>query len=248
MVTILRRLILILKAWVNAVLASAEDPRQVFAEAYQRQEIQLSRVREAQKAVAGSRARLEAQTADVRSKLPQLEERARHALVSGREDLARFALQLRLAALEDLRTLEEQVGDLEKEERALSLVEQRLSSEIEALRARQEVIEARYTTAEAHVRLYESLGGLSDEVMDLGPSLERLEQRTEGMQARASAINRLVAEGVLEMPTRTPTQDNVLRLSYDPTSEAVEEHLFDLKQQVRQAAPAPPARASSSPD
>ena len=125
-------------------------------DAHLRQEAQLSRVREARTAVAGSKARVEAQAADVRSKLPQLEEQARLALVSGREDLARFALQLRLAASEHLQTLEQQVLDLDKEERTLSLVEQRLSSEIEALRARQEVIEARYTTAEAHVRLYES--------------------------------------------------------------------------------------------
>ena len=218
MVTIFRRLVLILKAWLNALLASAENPRQAFAVAHHRQEAQLSTVREAQTAVAGSRARLEAQ--------------ARHALVSGREDLARFALQLRLAALEDLQTLEQQARDLEKEERTLSLVEQRLSSEIEALRARQQVIEARYTTAEAHVRLYESLGGLSDGVTDLGRSLERLEERTEGMQARASAMDRLVAQGILEMPIRTPGQDSVLRLPYDRTSEAVEEHLSDLKHQV----------------
>ena len=232
MTGILRRIILILKAWLNAFLSSAEDPRQVFAVAHQRQQALLAKVREAQANVATSKERLEAKTAQARDKLPKLEKQARQALMAGREDLARFALQLRLAAVNDLQVLEQQVQELEQEERTLSLAEQRLATQIEAFHARQEVIAARYTTAEAHVRLHEALGGVSEELADVGQALERAEQRTEGMQARASAIERLVELGVLEAPEGVVGQAAMPHPAGDDASQAIEEHLTDLKREV----------------
>lgn len=200
MKSILRRLVLILKAWLHALLSPAEDPRKLFAFAYQRQQELLGRVRLAQSNVAAAREQLEGKVAGMRDKQPELEEQARRALVGGREDLARFALQLRQVAAAELQELRE----LEREEHMLSLVEQRLTTQIEAFSVRQEVMEARYSTAEAHVHVHEALGGVSEELADLGVALERAEQRTEDMQARVSAIDELVEMGILEMPRRGP--------------------------------------------
>ncbi|MCH8185737.1 MAG: PspA/IM30 family protein, partial [Chloroflexi bacterium] len=47
MTSILRRLTLIIKVWMNKLLAPAQDPRQVFADAYQRQQATLLKVRQA---------------------------------------------------------------------------------------------------------------------------------------------------------------------------------------------------------
>ena len=57
-----------------------------------------------------------------------------------------------------------------------ALTEQRLSSEIEAFYARQEFIEARYSAAEAQVRIGEALGGISDDLSELGRAMEQAER------------------------------------------------------------------------
>ena len=180
MTTILRRLKLVMKVWVNKLLASAEDPRQVFTQAYHRQKELLAGVQRAQQQIARSRQQLESKTAGAREKLPQLEEQARQALKGGREDIARFALQLRGVAVDDLQQLEDQVSELEQEERALFLVEQNLRTQIEAFFSHQEVLMARYTTAEAHVRINEAMSGISEELAGLGTAMERVERTTRG--------------------------------------------------------------------
>ena len=229
MTSILRRLKLILKVWLDKLLTSAEDPRRVFAVAYQRQRELLSKVQRAQANIAKAKLQLESKTAGAREKLPQLEEQARQALVGGREDSARFALQLRQVANEDLEELERQVSELEQEERALSLVEQRLRTQIEAFFARQEVLAARYTTAEAQVRINEAMGGVSEELAGLGVALERAEQTTENMQARVTAIERLVETGILDTPMHSPPGATPRQLAEVEASGEVEERLTALK-------------------
>ena len=232
MKSILRRLILILKAWLNTFLSSAEDPREVFAYAHQRQRELLDKVRQAQMKVASSKRQLQSKTADARSKLPELEGQARQALIAGREDQARFALQLRQLAESEVQTLDVQARELEQEERSLTLVEHRLATQIEAFFARQEVLEVRYSTAEAQGRISEALGGVSEELDGLGVAVERAEQRTEDMQARVSAIYQLVELGVLDVPGRAPGDSGLPQLACESDTEEVEERLAALKREV----------------
>jgi phage shock protein A len=232
MKSILRRLMLIPKVWLHALFASAQDPRQVFVAAYQHQRELLEKVRLAQANIAVSKRRLQAKTAETERKLPQLDEQARQALLAGREESARFALQLRQVAVEELHNLERQVRDIEDEEQVLSLVEQRLAAQIEAFFARQEVLAARYSTAEAQVQINEALSGVSDELAGLGQAMERAEQRTEDMQARVSAIDQLVEMGILEAPGRPLGDLLQLKQGDDESSQAVEEKLAALKREL----------------
>ena len=200
MTSILRRIALILKSWLHSLMASAEDPRQEFASAYRRQQELLSKVRHAQSNVATSRNQLSSRIADSERSLGGLQERARLALTDGQEDLARFALRMRLGAETEMHALERQRGDLAQEEQVLEMIEHRLRSQMQAFAARQEVLQARYSTAEAQVSVQEAMGGVSEELAGLGDVLEKAEERTELMQARASAIDHLVDIGVLNMP------------------------------------------------
>lgn len=234
---LLGRLILLLKTPLNALFAPAPDPRQTFANAYQRQREVLLKVRQALADIAASKSRLEAKTTETKAKLPQLEEEARGTLIAGREDLARLALQRRQVAAVALKTLEQQVREVEQEEQRLSMVEQRLATQIEAFFARQEIIAARYSAAEAQVRINEALTGVSQELTDLGLALEQAEQKTEHMQARATAIDRLVETGVLETPV-LPAGDSVERqLAQIDVAQEVEDQLAALKHQIGESRP-----------
>ncbi len=183
-----------------AMFKPAEDPRQTFASPYMRQQQLLERVQQALTDLQAAKQRLTDQTAQVREKLPQLQEQARRALIADREDLARLALERREIASSELGELEQHLRAVETEEQRLALVEQRLSTETLAFRARQEVIAARYSAAEAQVRINEALGGVSQEIADLTDALAKAEETTEHMQARASAIDELVKAGILDTP------------------------------------------------
>ncbi len=195
-----RRARLLLKVSVGAALAPAEDPRQGFAFAYQSQRELLAKVQESLLAIRASGQRLEARAAEARELLPKLEDQARAAVVSGREELARLALRHRHTTLSQLALLEAQGREIEREEAGLSLIEQRLATQIESFYARQEVIAARFSAAEAQVRINEALTGVSQELSDLGLALEEAEASAEAMKARALAIDELVEHGILRSP------------------------------------------------
>ncbi|MCH7574976.1 MAG: PspA/IM30 family protein [Candidatus Marinimicrobia bacterium] len=230
MAGLLRRFSLLLKVWLKAIMAPAEDPRQ--SSTYERQRELLAKVQKALIDIAETKSRLETKTVEVRKKLPRLKKRALAALTDGREDLARLVLQRRQIAVVELQTLEEQVQEIEQEEQRLSLTEQRLATQIEAFYARLEVIMARYSAAEAQVRINEALSGVSEELADLGRALEVAEQKTDHMQARASAIDRLVEEGILEVPTAHTSSDVERQLAQIDVAQDVEEQLAALKRQL----------------
>jgi len=220
-----------LKVTLRALTAPADDPREMYG-GLGRQRALLGKVQQALADIGITKAGLQAKTAEVHDKLPALQDRARRYLQAGQEDLARAALQQRQLATIMLDALQSQIRDLEQEEQRLTMVEQRLSAQIEAFFARQEVIVARYSAAEAQVRINESLGGVSQELADLGAALERAEERTEHMQARASAIDQLLEIGALDLPA-APSVDAVERELADiDTTEAVDEQLAVLRKEI----------------
>ncbi len=222
----------LVRGWLSALFAPAADPRQTFANAYQRQRELLARVQGALAEIGASKAKLDAKGVEVREKLPQMEEQARRSLIAGREDLARLALQRRQVATIELHSLEGQLREVEQEEGRLSLLEQRLAMQIEAFHAQLEVIAARYSAAEAQVRMQEVLTGISDELADLGTALQQAEEKTEHMQARASAIDQLVEAGVLEMPGLAAGDAFERQLAQLDVGRAVEDQLAALKREV----------------
>lgn len=195
---LLEKLTRLVKEGASVALAPAPDPRITHRTNHQRQRALLDQVAAAAREVTAAKERLQAATDGVRAKLPAMEEQARAELRDGHEAMARLAVQRRQVVLNELATLERQLAEVEKEEIALGLVEQRLSGQIEAFSARQEVIRARFSAAEAQVRINEAMTGVADDFADLAATLQHAERTTEEMQARAEAIDRLVAEGDLE--------------------------------------------------
>jgi phage shock protein A len=199
---------------------------------YERQKALLANVRRSRGNVESAQRQLEAKIAVAKDKLDQLDDQARRSVQADREDIARFALQMRFIVAQETASLEDQVEQLDREGQVLSLAEQRLAAQVEAFFARQEVLQARYDTAEAHVNIQEALGGVSDEIAGMGTALEQAEQRTEEMQARVDAIDRLVEMGVLDTSSgpATGSSDN---WSLDPEqSRAVDDRLNAIKRDL----------------
>ena len=186
-----------LKAGLDAALAPAADPRTTYVNAHQKQEALLAQVRVAMNHVTNSKQRMQARALEDKARLPQMMEEARAELVAGRTDAARVRLQRRHVVALELAALEAQVAEVERDESNLRMLEGRLANQVDEFMARQQVIVARYNAAEAQIQIKEAVTGVSREFAELTAALSEAEEKTEGMEARVSAIDRLVREGLL---------------------------------------------------
>ncbi|MER6969201.1 PspA/IM30 family protein, partial [Streptomyces halstedii] len=59
-------------------------------------------------------------------------------------------------------------------------------------------IKATYTAAQAQTRIGEAFSGISEEMGDVGMAIQRAEDKTAQLQARAGAIDELLASGALD--------------------------------------------------
>jgi phage shock protein A len=194
-----RRLSRLVSQRVHALRSRTEDPLEALEIAYRRQAAALQQARRGIAEVVTSHKRLELQAKGFRESQGRLRDQARQALLSGREDLARISLTRAHAAAAQLVSLELQVAGLREQEARLELATQRLTARVEGFRSQKEVFRAQYSAARASARIGESMAGISREMGDVGRMLEAARERTREMQARAAAIDDIVAT------TRTAT-------------------------------------------
>src|SRR5499426_4519298 len=202
-----QRISLIFKSKANKALDKAEDPREVLDYSYQRQLDLLAQVRRGVADVATSRKRVELQMNTLQQQQTKLEGQAKQALGAGREDLAREALSRRATLQTQYTDLENQYHSLQADEEKLTAASQRLQSKVEAFRTQKETIKATYTAAEAQSRIGEAVSGISEEMGDVGMAVQRAQDKTAQMQARAGAIDELMASGALDDVTGTQRDD-----------------------------------------
>jgi len=196
--SVMKRVSLIFRAKANKALDRMEDPRESLDYSYQQQVEMLTRVRRGVADVATSRKRVELQMNSLQKEVDRRDNQARDALSKGREDLARAALQNKAGLQGQLNDLQGQYANLQEQEEKLTLASQRLQSKVDAFRTRKETIKATYTAAEAQTRINEAFSGISEEMGDVGLAIQRAEDKTAQMQARAGAIDELLASGALE--------------------------------------------------
>lgn len=194
---ILSRMSTVFKAKMNRIVDRMENPHETLEYSYEKQLELLRNVKRGLTDVVASKKRLELQGAKLKDAAAKLEEQAREAVRQGREDLARLALEKRAFNLQQLQGLEQQIAELQKEQDKLSATEGRLQAKVDAFRTQKEVIKAQYSAAEAQVKIGEAATGLSEELADVGMAIERAQEKTERMKARAAAIDELVEAGTL---------------------------------------------------
>jgi len=168
-------------AFFRRLLTPAEDPRERFPDTVDLHAI-LQRVR-------ASLQQLEERSHELQERTVELDARARQALAAGDQTGARELLFLREKARAER-------NQLETEARRLSLGEQRLATLIDTYVARERLTDARRDAAEAGVQIAEALAGLSGERGR--PDDVAVETRIRDLEARAAAIDELVAAGILD--------------------------------------------------
>ena len=192
------RTMVIIKAKFSKLLDHAENPSETLDYSYEEQLRQLQNVKRGIADVTTAKKRLEMQYTTMQQQVDKLDGQARQALQAGHEDLAREALTRKTAVQAQLEAIMTQGQQLEAQQQKLVDGEKTLAAKIEAFRSQKEVIKAQYSAAEAQVRIGEAATGIGEHMADVGMAVQRAKDKTDQMQARASAIDELTASGSLE--------------------------------------------------
>src|SRR5918992_3521346 len=188
----------VIKSKISRMLDRAEDPSETLDYGYQKQVELLQNVKKGIADVVTAKKRLQMQSSKLEQQVVKLDTQARQALSQGREDLARTALERKTLAQTELQSLDQQVKELEDQQQKLTDSEQKLRAKIEAFRTKKEVIKAQYSAAEAQVKISEAATGVGEEMADVGLAIQRAEDKTEDMRARAGAVEELEQAGAFE--------------------------------------------------
>jgi phage shock protein A len=231
MASLWQRFRMIFGAKVSMALERAENPTESLDYSYEQQLSLLQNVKRGIADVVTAKKRLQMQQATLEQSVVKLETQARQALAGGREDLARQALERKSGVQQQLQGLDGQVQQLEDQQEKLVANERELSTRIESFRSQKEVMKAQYSAAEAQVRIGEAATGIGGKMADAGAAIERARAKTEEMQARAGAMDELIASGTLEDFTSDKTQLD-RELAQMASQSQVESDLAKLKQEV----------------
>ena len=245
--SMMKRMGTIFRAKANKALDKAEDPREMLDYSYQKQLEMLTKVKRGVADVATSRKRVELQISGLQAQADKLSGQAEQALTAGREDLAREALTRKAGLTTQITDLQAQEAQLQAEEEKLTVASQRLQAKVESFRTQKETIKATYTAAEAQTRINEAFSGISEEMGDVGMTIQRAQDKTAQMQARAGAIDELMASGALDDVTSTSGGDDIQReLDAIGASSSVDSELAALKAKVAPQLPAAPAGGATA--
>jgi phage shock protein A len=234
-----QRITTLFRVKANKALDRAENPAETLDYSYQRQLEMLQKVKRGVADVVTAKKRLQLQTQKLEQSVVKLDGQARQALSSGREDLARTALERKALVQSQLRGLDDQIAQLETQQQTLVLQEQEMSRKVDAFRTQKEVIKAQYSAAEAQVRIGEATTGLSDELSDIGAATQRAHDRIEQMQARAAAVEELVSSGALDDLSQPGTTDLDRQIAALSADAQVESELAQMRAELE--APAQPS-------
>ena len=235
------RMSTVIKAKISHILDRAEKPDETLDYAYNQQMEDLQKVKQGIAEVVTAKKRLQAQEDQMHQQADKLDSQAKQAMEAGREDLARAALERKTLIAGEVTSLDQQVADLEGQQEKLIDSERKLQTKIQEFRSKKEVIKAQYSAAEAQVHISEAATGIGDHMADLGEAMQRAIDKTDNMQARASAVSELEAAGTFEDLTSIgPPQDDIdKQLQQIGAKSEVDDQLAKLKAEVGGGQPTP---------
>ncbi len=237
MAGLMSRTALIVKSKYSKLLNRAENPTETLDYSYEQMLEQLQNVKRGVADVVTSKKRLELQQQKLEQNVVKLETQARQAVAANREDLARQALERKAVAQQQLQSMDGQVTQLEDQQEKLVAAQQQLETRIESFRSQKEVLKAQYSAAEAQVKVGEAATGIGQHMNDTGLAIQRAKDKTEEMQARASAIDELTSSGALEDFTTGDQTQLDRELAQISSSSQVDDELAKLKAEVGSGEP-----------
>lgn len=230
------RFMRIFRMRAESALEKMEDPRKTLDFSLIEMNENLRKIERSLLDISTAKQKLIIQRDDLTKSIERYSNQARQALEFKRDDLAQVAIGRKQELRQRLQEVEQNINRVEQQMSSLEASRDSLKAKIESFKGRKEELKAVYGAAEAQVRIKETLTGISEELTDVGQSVTRAEERIKDMQARAEAIDELIARGAIE-DVLGESKDVVEReLEQIGRSKAVEEELARLKKEIGPAA------------
>ena len=207
----MKRFWMIIQAKLNRLLDRAEKPDELLDYSYEKQHGMLQEVRRGLTSVVASKKQLEMQADRIEKQEQKLDGQARQALELDREDLARQALERKAGLNVQVVELRAQIGELQQQQEKLETSQKEFAERLARFRSEKEVTKARYRAAEAMVKIGEATTGLGTDMASAGRALERANDKTQALEARAAAMDELIATGGLDDISGETQLDRELR-------------------------------------
>lgn len=226
------RLGFILKAMFSKILDRAEDPNVTLDYSYEKLNELLIDVKRGIANVVTAKKQLQYTSEKLERQVVTLESQARDAVAQDRDDLATQALEHKQSIMVQLQDLDVQIKDLEAKQAKLVEQEKELADRISRFKTNKEIMKAQYSAAKANVEIGEAVTGIGSHMQDVGRAIQRAQDKTEQMNARADAMQELVDTGVLDDALDAGKSPLERELAKTSKTQAVQTELAALKAEL----------------
>jgi len=186
---LIQRILRVIRANLNSLIGSAEDPEKMLEQAVAEMQENLVRLRQGVAQAIATQKRTERQAIAANSTAEEWYRRAQLALQQGNESLAREALTKRRAYQETATSLSNQIGQQTEIVERLKRDMRSLELKISEAKTKKDMYIARARSAEASYRLQEMLSGVS--ATSSLNAFERMEEKVFQIEAKSEAIAQL---------------------------------------------------------
>ncbi|MCY7296543.1 PspA/IM30 family protein [Alteromonas sp. a30] len=175
----------VLQANINAMLDKAEDPQKMLSLIVAEMEQALGDVRQVAAGYLAEQKGLDRQIARLEKKVSHWESSAELALSKGREDLAKSAIEQKIAAQEELDNVQVTLDELKNQISALQDDAQSLADKLAEARSKQKSIMARAQNVE--VRMQAKSVSRQERVEYVKSRFDQYERRIDNLEAQLEA-------------------------------------------------------------
>jgi phage shock protein A len=190
----------VVKANVNSLISSAEDPERILEQTVMEMQHDLIQLRQAVAQAIATQKRTERQAGQSQATAEEWYRRAQLALQKGEEDLAKEALTRRKSYQDTATALNDQI---QQQAGIVSQLKQnmvKLESKLADARTKKDMYIARARSAKASEKLNEMMGRMG--TGSASSAFERMEERVLQMEARSEAIAELGSGDAIERQFR----------------------------------------------
>ncbi|HYA00749.1 MAG TPA: PspA/IM30 family protein [Candidatus Binatia bacterium] len=242
--SVFRRFSNIFQQKANAALDRMEDPSQAIDLSYQQLLEQQQKLRAALVEATTGQKRLQNQAQEMDTRIAKLNDAARNAVSSGKDDLATQALTQAEVMTQQRQALEPQIQNITAQVQKLEQSLQKYQAKVQAFATQRESLKASYEAGKAVSTAGDTLAGIGEHTSDAAMMMQRAQDKIARTQAHADAVDALLASGTLDTPLLsggTTTLEDQITASVVDTS--VQAKLAALKEQAALPAPSAPAPA-----
>ncbi|WP_413200496.1 PspA/IM30 family protein [Nostoc piscinale] len=204
---LIKRILRVIRANLNSLIGSAEDPEKLLEQAVAEMQDNLVRLRQGVAQAIATQKRTERQAIAAQAAAEKWYRNAQLAIEQGNEILAREALTKRRAYQETATSLSNQIGQQTEIVNRLKIDMRSLEAKISEAKTKKDMYIARARSAEASYKLQEMLSGVST-TSSLN-AFERMEEKVLQIEAQSDAISQLDSDDLQKQFTSLESGNSI---------------------------------------